>query len=84
MNVNPNTVLLAVAVWPGLTSHQLAARLGLNLGHRRHQPYVYPVKQVLGQLAAAGYVRYEDQAGGRGSRGWRRAWYAEPISVGEG
>lgn len=78
-DINPNTVLLAVAIWPGLTMHQLAGRLGLReYGGGRSQPYTYPVKKALAQLAREGYVRSQDEPGGRGAKGWRRTWHATP------
>ena len=81
MSININTVLLAVAIWPGQTAHQLAGRLGLKVFHGgRWQPYPYGVQKQLRQLAREGYVRSVDEPGGRGRNGWRRAWY--PVGVG--
>ena len=77
MSVNLNALLLAVALWPGQTSHQLAGRLGLHATYAgRRKPYTYPVRKALDQLAREGYVRSEDEPGGRGSRGWHRRWFA--------
>ena len=75
--MNINTLLLAVAIWPGQTAHQLADRLGLRTTHGgRRQPYTYGVNKHLRQLADEGYVYFRDEPGGRGRQGWHRTWYA--------
>lgn len=74
--VSPDTVQLALAVNPGQTSYQLAARLGLRITYgSRRMTYDYPVRACLVLLEKAGHVRHEDVPGGRGARGFHRVWY---------
>lgn len=74
--LSPGTVQLALAVNPGQTAHQLAARLGLRITYgSRRMVYDYPVRSALALLEKAGHVRHEDVPGGRGAKGFHRVWY---------
>jgi len=79
LRVSPDTVLLALAVRPGRTAHQIAAQLGLNVTYgTRRLIYDHPVRAQLARLEQEGRVRHEDVPGGRGRLGFHRLWY--PLS----
>jgi hypothetical protein len=74
--VSPDVILLALAVRPGRTAHELATQLGLRITYgSRRLTRDYPVRSLLAQLEREGYVRHEDVPGGRGKLGFHRVWY---------
>jgi len=74
--VSADVILLALAIKPGRTAHELATQLGLRITCRsRRLTNDGPVRTLLVKLEREGYVRHEDVPGGRGKLGYRRIWH---------